>query len=32
MIENIDLAFDVWKRYPWNRSLGFDDFWEPLGV
>ena len=28
LIENIDLAFDVWKRYPWNRSLGFDDFCE----
>ena len=28
LIDNIDLAFDVWKRYPWNRSLGFDDFCE----
>ncbi|RHU23220.1 hypothetical protein DXD68_19235 [Parabacteroides sp. TM07-1AC] len=28
LIENIDLAFDVWKKYPWNRSLGFDDFCE----
>ena len=28
LIENIDLAFDVWKRYPWNRNLGFDDFCE----
>lgn len=28
LIENIDLAFDVWKRYPWNRSLGFEDFCE----
>lgn len=28
LIENIDLAFDVWKSYPWNRSLGFDDFCE----
>jgi len=28
LIENIDLAFDVWKRYPWNRDLGFDDFCE----
>ena len=28
LIENIDLAFNVWKRYPWNRDLGFDDFCE----
>ena len=28
LIENIDLAFDVWKRYPWNRSLDFDSFCE----
>ncbi len=28
LIENIDLAFDVWKRYPWNRNLCFDDFCE----
>lgn len=28
LIENIDLAFDVWKRYPWNRNLSFDDFCE----
>lgn len=28
LIENIDLAFEVWKKYPWNRSLGFDDFCE----
>lgn len=26
LIENIDMAFDVWKGRPWNRSLGFDDF------
>lgn len=26
LIENIDLAFKVWKKYPWNRSLDFDDF------
>ena len=28
LIENIDMAFDVWKRYSWNRKLGFDDFCE----
>ena len=28
LIENIDMAFDVWKKYPWNRTLGFDDFCE----
>lgn len=28
LIENIDMAFDVWKKYPWNKSLGFDDFCE----
>ncbi|KKB56703.1 discoidin domain-containing protein [Parabacteroides gordonii] len=28
LIENIDLSFDVWKRYPWNKHLGFDDFCE----
>lgn len=28
LIENIDLAFDVWKRYPWNRNLDFDSFCE----
>ena len=28
LIENIDLAFDVWKKYPWNRNLTFDDFCE----
>lgn len=28
LIENIDLAFEVWKRYAWNRSLGFNDFCE----
>lgn len=28
LIENIDLAFDVWKRYSWNRNLNFDDFCE----
>lgn len=28
LIENIDLAFTVWKKYPWNRSLAFNDFCE----
>lgn len=28
LIENIDMAFDVWKKYPWNKTLGFDDFCE----
>ena len=28
LIENIDMAFDVWKKYPWNRNLNFDDFCE----
>lgn len=26
LIENIDLAFDVWRRYPWCRDLSFDVF------
>lgn len=28
LIKNIDLAFLVWKKYPWNRSLSFEDFCE----
>lgn len=28
LIENIDQAFIVWKKYTWNRSLSFDDFCE----
>ena len=28
LIENIDLAFYVWKNKPWGRSLSFDDFCE----
>lgn len=28
LIENIDMAFDAWKKRPWNRTLGFDDFCE----
>ena len=28
LIDNIDLAFEVWKKYSWNRDLPFDDFCE----
>ncbi|MCC8155549.1 MAG: hypothetical protein LIP01_16055 [Tannerellaceae bacterium] len=28
LINNIDLAFEVWKKYPWNQYLNFDDFCE----
>lgn len=28
LIENIDQAFVVWRKYPWNRSLSFSDFCE----
>ena len=28
LIDNIDLAFEVWRKYPWNRNLSFDDFCE----
>lgn len=28
LIKNIDLAFLVWRKYPWNRSLPFEDFCE----
>lgn len=28
MIENIDQAFEVYKKYPWNKNLPFDDFCE----
>lgn len=28
LIDNIDRAFDVWKKRPWNKSLDFDDFCE----
>lgn len=27
LIENIDLAFEVWKK-PWNKNLSFEDFCE----
>ncbi|WP_455673575.1 hypothetical protein [Phocaeicola sp.] len=26
LIENIDLAFDIWKRRPWAKHYSFDDF------
>lgn len=26
LIENIDLAFEVWKSYPWCKQLSFDEF------
>ncbi len=28
LIENIELSFLVWKKYPWNRKLSFEDFCE----
>ena len=28
LIENIDFAFKVWKKYPWNKHLVFEDFCE----
>ena len=28
LIENIDLSFNVWKKYPWNKHLSFEDFCE----
>jgi hypothetical protein len=28
LIENIDLAFKVWKEKPWCQHLGFDEFCE----
>lgn len=28
LIKNIDLAFLVWKKYPWNHSVSFEDFCE----
>lgn len=30
LINNIDLAFDGWKKRPWNASLSFADFCEWL--
>lgn len=26
LIENIDLAFEVWQKYPWCKHLSFNDF------
>lgn len=28
LIENIDRAFDVWKKKPWGRALSFEEFCE----
>lgn len=28
LCENIDYAFMVWEKYPWNRNTSFDDFCE----
>jgi hypothetical protein len=28
LIENIELAFDSWEKYPWNNHLSFDQFCE----
>lgn len=28
LIQNIDLAFKVWKERPWNKNLCFEDFCE----
>lgn len=28
LIRNIDQAFEVWKKRPWNRNLSFNDFCE----
>lgn len=30
LIRNIDHAFAVWRKRPWNRSLSFEDFCEYL--
>ncbi|MCD8184637.1 MAG: hypothetical protein LUE99_17955 [Bacteroides sp.] len=26
LIENIDMAFEVWRKYPWCKHLSFDKF------
>lgn len=26
LIENVDLAFEVWRKYPWCKHLSFDEF------
>lgn len=28
LIENIDLAFEVWQHYPWCKQLSFDELIE----
>ncbi len=28
LIRNIDQAFEVWKKRPWNKNLSFDEFCE----
>jgi len=28
LCENIELAFESWRRYPWSRQYGFNDFCE----
>ena len=28
LIENIDLAFEVWQNKSWNKNLTFEDFCE----
>ncbi|WP_139822928.1 hypothetical protein [Massilibacteroides vaginae] len=28
LIENIDLSFEVWNKYSWNKALCFEDFCE----
>lgn len=30
LIDNIDLSFEVWKKYPWCSDLSFDDFCEEI--
>lgn len=30
LIDNIDRAFDNWRKRPWNRTLSFEDFCEYL--
>lgn len=30
LCENIDFAFLVWKKYPWNACISFEDFCEEI--
>lgn len=30
LIKNIDLAFEVWQRYPWSQHLSFDEFCDQI--